>query len=113
MKSILKIAIALSMVLAISSAGAQVADTVFRSVQPGKPSNINAQMTEYVIMKGGNMMLHEDGKETALAELFNCTDGSKVDTGGTLTKKDGTTIKLSEGDKVYKDGTLVKSGGKD
>jgi hypothetical protein len=41
------------MLFAVSSAGAQIADTLFRTAPPGKPSNINTDKANYVVLKGG------------------------------------------------------------
>lgn len=98
MKSIL-IAI-VTLVLSISTASSQVQ-------QDSTNNKMNSKTKDYVTMKNGKVTEYKDGKWSDLTSMFTCTDGSKVSMDGTLTKADGTTQTLKEGDKVYKDGRMT------
>ena len=59
------------------------------------------------MMCDNKMMQSKDMKCTPLSETYTCTDGSKVSADGTITKTDGTVTKLTNGNKVCKDGKIV------
>jgi len=69
-------------------------------------------MNDVVIMTNNKAMLCNGDKCTPLTETYTCTDGCKVSTGGTITKPDGSSMKLMNGYMIGKDGkvTLIKHG---
>jgi hypothetical protein len=70
------------------------------------------KMNEGVIMSGNKAMFCNGDKCLPLTETYTCTDGCKVSTDGTVTKPDGSTMKLMNGYEIGKDGkvTLIKHG---
>ena len=65
------------------------------------------KMKDGVMMKDGRAMLCKGKKCTPLTKTYTCTDGCKVSTDGTVTKPDGTTMKLKDGYEIGKDGKVV------
>ena len=64
-------------------------------------------------MKDGVMMIDNKGmlcskdKCGPLTETYTCSDGCKVSTDGTITKPDGSTMKLMNGNMIGKDGKVT------
>ncbi len=52
-------------------------------------------------------MLCKNNKCIPLTKTYNCTDGCKVATDGTITKPDGTTMKLMNGYQIDKNGKVM------
>jgi hypothetical protein len=109
MGNIFKTIAILIFVFGVATVDAQVKDTVpYRdtitpSPIPGKVMTTDA--SEYVYMKKGILMLHQaKEKDAVVLSTYNCDDGSTVTTDGTYTPRDGAILRLSDGDKVYKDG---------
>ena len=71
----------------------------------GKMSHM--KMKDCVMMKGGKMMVMKGGEKMEMESETSFSNGSKVGTDGMLTKKDGTTKQLKNGDCVYMDGKMV------
>ena len=65
------------------------------------------KMKDCVMMKDGKMMVMKGGEKMAMDSETSFTNGSKVSTDGMLTKQDGTTKQLKNGDCVYMDGKMV------
>ena len=65
------------------------------------------KMKDCVMMKDGKMMVMKGGEKMAMDNETTFTNGSKVGTDGMLTKQDGTTKQLKNGDCVYMDGKMV------
>jgi hypothetical protein len=113
MKNIVKTAIAIALVSGFSIVNAQVKDTMTRIPEQGikiaQPNKDVMQQNgdEFVFVKNGVVMMHKMGNEVGLDIIYECTNGSTVATDRTLTRKDGSKVKLSEGDKVYKNGRVV------
>lgn len=64
-------------------------------------------MKDGVMMKDNKMMECKDDKCMAMTTTYMCTDGCKVATDGTVTMKDGKTMKLKNGQGVGKDGKMM------
>ena len=65
------------------------------------------KMKDCVMMKGGKMMVMKGGENMAMDNEMTFTNGSKISTEGIITKQDGTTKQLKNGDCVYMDGKMV------
>lgn len=61
------------------------------------------------IMKDGQMMVEENHTFRPMTEDVTLGDGTKVSTKGVLTKKDGTTTTLAEGQSMWTDGTFMEA----
>lgn len=61
---------------------------------------------EGVMMKDGKAIVCKGNKCKPLTKTYTCTDGCKVSTDGTVTKPDGTTMKLMNGYQIGKDGKV-------
>src|ERR1051325_5578942 len=80
---------------------------VMAQVSTADAKNVNWKHKYCAKMKEGKLMIMSEGKElTADASLEN---GVKIHTDGTLTKTDGTVVKLKNGECVDKDGNVVKA----
>ncbi len=71
-----------------------------------------------VMMKDGKMMVKEDGKKTPMTADMTMSDGTTVNTVGMVTKPDGSTHMLANGEAVDMDGNIRmkdkdKNGDKD
>ena len=75
-------------------------------------SKMEMKMKDGVMMSDNKTMLCKDSKCTPLTETYTCTDGCKVSTDGTITKPDGSTMKLMNGYEIGKDGkvTMIPHG---
>lgn len=62
---------------------------------------------DYIAMRGMTMMVFKNGDSIALTKVMTLKDGSVVKQDGTVTLKNGQTIKLKDGDKIYWDGRIV------
>ena len=72
------------------------------------------KMKDCVMIKDGKMMVMKGGKKMEMESEMTLTNGAKVNTDGMLTKQDGTTKQLKNGDGLYMDGKMVnkmKKGG--
>ena len=80
----------------------------------------NAQTSSKMKMKAGVMMMDNKamlcskGKCTPLTKTYTCTDGCKVSTDGTITKPDGSSMKLMNGYEIGKNSkvTMITHGQK-
>lgn len=61
-----------------------------------------------VMMQGNKMMIRQNGVEGELTEDEKLNDGSKVMMNGTVVKPDGSIIKMTDGDEIYMDGTMMQ-----
>ena len=91
------------------AAGAGRPDTsaLAKSVQPEKKGEMIALG---VILMKGHTMLEAEGTTTALTKEFVFKSGIVVSMQGEVTKKDGTSFKLKEGESVWEDGSVMKAG---
>jgi len=62
------------------------------------------------IMKSGEMMVEENHLFSPMTQDVTLKDGTIVATSGTVTKKDGSTFTLSEGQSMWTDGAFVEAG---
>lgn len=73
----------------------------------------NAQTSSKMKMKDGVMMIDNKtmlcnhSKCTPLAKTYTCKDGCKVSPDGTVTKPDGSTMKLMNGYEIDKNGKVA------
>ncbi len=65
------------------------------------------EMKDGVMIVDNKAMLCSKSKCTPLTETYTCTDGCKVSTDGTITKPDGSTMKLTNGYEISKDGKVL------
>ena len=61
-------------------------------------------MKDGVMMMDNQAMLCSHSKCTPLSKTYTCKDGCKVSTDGTVTKPDGSTMKLKNGYQIDKNG---------
>ncbi len=64
------------------------------------------KMKDGVMMVDNKAMLCNHSKCTPLSKTYTCKDGCKVSTDGTITKPDGSTMKLMNGYAIDKNGKL-------
>lgn len=77
----------------------------------GASSTEKAMMGTGVALKNGKIMLEDDkGMMSPLAADYMFSDGIKVSLSGKVTKTDGTTVQLKEGESVWSGGTILKAG---
>lgn len=69
-----------------------------------------AMMGPSVMLKNGKLMLEDKGKSSVLTVDYVFPDGTKVSLKGLVTKKDGTTATLKEGESVWPGGSIIKAG---
>ncbi len=60
------------------------------------------------ILKNGKMMVEENGEFNPMTEDVTLKDSTVVTTSGKVTKKDGSTFTLTEGQSMWTDGSFVK-----
>ena len=68
-----------------------------------------AMMGTGYILKGGKMMMEIGEKMSAMSQNVTLKDGSTVSKTGLVTRKDGTTVQLKEGQSIWQDGKIVDS----
>ncbi len=66
-----------------------------------------AMMGTGYIFKNGKMMVDTDGKMSPMTQSVTLKNGSSVSLAGLVTKKDGTTFQLKEGQSIWEDGSIV------
>jgi len=69
----------------------------------------NSAMGMGYILKGGKMMIDDNGKFSPMTQDVTLKDGTVVTTAGIVTKKDGSTFILTEGQSMWPDGTFMKT----
>lgn len=75
-------------------------------MQEGKMSDHKMEMKNGVMMMDNKTMLCSNDKCTPLKETYTCSDGCKVSVDGTVTKADGSKMKLKNGSMISKDGKI-------
>jgi len=65
------------------------------------------KMKDGVMMVDNKAMLCKAGKCSPLTSTYTCSDKCTISPDGTITKPDGTTMKLKNGYKVDKDGKMA------
>ena len=70
-------------------------------------SHGSMKMKDCVMMKDGKMMVMKGGKKMDMETEMTLTNGSTINTEGMLTKQDGKTKQLKNGDGLYMDGKMV------
>ncbi len=96
-----KLIFALAMMIGISGAlNAQI------TTKSSDASMQKMKMKDGVMMVDNKTMLCSKNKCTPLTKTYTCSDGCKVSTDGTVTKPDGSTMKLMNGYEIGKDGKV-------
>ncbi len=90
------------------SSSAQNAAVKQAEVKTEKPAEGNMMGIGY-ILKNGKMMVEENGKFNPMTEDATLKDGTIVTTLGKVTKKDGSTFTLTDGQSMWTDGSFVKA----
>lgn len=99
-----KVILALAIMIGISAASnAQTSSTTTKK----DSKKMEMKMKDGVMMSDNKVMLCKGSKCTPLTETYTCTDGCKVSTDGTVTKPDGSTMKLMNGYEIGKDGKVA------
>ena len=84
-----------------------LAIAILIGVSTASNAQTSMKMKAGLMMKDGKAMLCNGKKCTPLTKTYTCTDGCKISTDGTVTKPDGTTMKLMEGYEIGKDGKMA------
>lgn len=70
-------------------------------------SDTSAKMArDYLLMKNGVMMLFQKGDSIAMTSVMTLSDGTIIKQNGTLTRKNGDTLTLREGEGIYLNGRI-------
>ncbi len=77
------------------------------SSEKEKKEKQKTELKEGVMIVDNKAMLCKDTKCTPLAETYTCSDGCKVSTDGTVTKPDGSAMKLMNGYEISKEGKVA------
>jgi hypothetical protein len=104
MRHFLKIMIAFVLIASMVNVNAQM-----KADSSKKTKASSDQNQEYASMEKGKLIEYTNNEWGYLTDDFICTNGAKVSQNGTFTKADGSTIKLNEGDKVYRDGHMTSA----
>ena len=97
-----KLILALAIIIGISTASnAQTSSKI------GMKEKHKMGMKAGVMMMDDKAMLCSKSKCTPLTKTYTCTDGCKVTTDGTVTKPDGSTMKLMNGYEIEKNGKVA------
>lgn len=89
------------------SSSAQNSTAKQEEIKTAKPAEGNMMGVGY-ILKNGKMMLEENSNFNPMTEDSILKDGTVVTTTGKVTKKDGSTFTLIEGQSMWTDGSFVK-----
>lgn len=89
------------------SSSAQNATAKQEEIKTEKPAEGSMMGVGY-ILKNGKMMVEENSKFNPMTEDATLKDGTVVATSGMVTKKDGSTFTLTEGQSMWTDGSFVK-----
>ncbi len=89
-----KVLFALVIILGISASG-----------NAQKPAKMKSK--DGVMMVDNKPVLCKHGKCAPLTQTYNCTDGCKISTDGTITKPDGSAMKLMNGYQIDKNGKVA------
>jgi len=63
-----------------------------------------------IVMKNGKLMIIKNGQKSNMTQQVSLSDGSTINTDGTITKRDGSTSKLSDGEYISMAGKVSKKG---
>ena len=70
-----------------------------------KPAKMKSK--DGIMMVDNKPMLCKHGKCTPLTQTYTCTDGCKISTDGTISKPDGSAMKLMNGYEIDKNGKVA------
>lgn len=102
-----RIIFAIAIIIGISGAVNAQTSSKHEKKEKQKMEMKDGAMKDGVMMMDNKAMLCSKDKCTPLSTTYTCTDGCKVSTDGTITKPDGTTMKLMNGYKIDKDGKVA------
>ena len=104
-----KVILAIAIMIGIT--GASIAQATSKS---SDNSMQKMKMKDGVMMVDNKAMLCSKSKCTPLTKTYSCSDGCKVSADGTITKPDGSTMKLMNGSMIVKNGkiSMVQHGEK-
>ena len=100
-----KIILMLAIFLAAKEMRATASQTKF-SINDTIPILRDTAVKDYVTMQGGKMLVVKNNKVGRMTTQMTMTDGSIVTPKGTVKTKDGHTVQLHEGDRVYMNGMI-------
>lgn len=72
-----------------------------------KVATIEGALKEGVMMKDNQMMRCHDHQWTLLSETYTCANGTKIATDGSVSKADGSTMKLVNGQGFSESGKMI------
>jgi hypothetical protein len=61
---------------------------------------------DFILMKAGIMMIYQKGDSIAMTAVMTLSDGTVVKQDGSITRKNGDTLKLKEGEGIYMNGKI-------
>jgi hypothetical protein len=61
---------------------------------------------DFILMRSGIMMVFQKGDSIAMTAVMTLSDGSVVKQDGSVTRKNGDTLKLKDGEGIYLNGRL-------
>ncbi len=94
--------------IALSSASYAQTDTTMNKMDHDKMNHHQMDMskTDGCMMMGGKMMMIKNGKMTAMKKQMKMSNGTKCMVDGMCLKKDGTKMKMKEGDHMDMEGNM-------
>ncbi|UOQ54023.1 DUF6799 domain-containing protein [Hymenobacter cellulosivorans] len=107
----LRFSFMLTLGLALTGVAAQAQTKVAprRAVAP-KPKEVvreGVTLKDGVVMQEGKVLVTQQGHTTSLTDATTLTNGTKIMANGTVTKPDGSTVTLQEGDMMSLSGRLT------
>lgn len=99
-----KVILALAILFGVSSV--TFAQTTGQAKKENEKKEMNMKMKDGVMMVKNKPMLCSDNKCTPLTKTYTCSDGCKVSADGTITKPDGSSMKLKNGYMIAMDGKV-------
>lgn len=77
------------------------------SVAANAQKQTKMKLKDGVMMVDNKPMLCKKGKCTTLTQTYTCKDGCKISTDGTITKPDGSAMRLMNGYEIDKNGKVA------
>ena len=82
-------------------------------VSTGLTAEDHKDMKDHILFKDGKVTMMMGGKSMAADKEIALTNGAKVALDGTVTMKDGKTMKMKEGEMMGMDGAPMKHAAKE
>lgn len=95
----------------IKTLAAAIVSLAFVSI--GLTAEDHKGMKDHIMFKGGKVTMVMGGKSMAADTEIALTNGAKVALDGTVTMKDGKTMKMKEGEMMGMDGTPMEHAAKE